>query len=109
MNLTSIRHLRKLKIEEESRDSDPPLAPMIDQKNWPKTMDALQDCFSCVLGEIKAPLAYVIRDVAAVPPKANNLATNHDTPENKMIARMPHQDAAGQDLPTCIHGQSKVL
>jgi hypothetical protein len=51
------------------------LAATIDQKNWPKTMDASQDYFSCVIGEIKAPLACVIREVAAVPPKANDLAT----------------------------------
>jgi hypothetical protein len=47
--------------------------------------------------------------VAALPPEANNLATNHDTPENKMIARMPHQDAAtGEDPPPHVHDQSKV-
>jgi hypothetical protein len=30
------------------------LAPTINQKNWPKTMDALQDHFGCVLGELRA-------------------------------------------------------
>jgi hypothetical protein len=54
-------------------------------------------------------LACVARDVAAVPPEAGDLATNYDTPENEMIARMPHQDAAtGEDLPTYVHDQSKV-
>jgi hypothetical protein len=38
-------------------------------------MDALQDHFSCVLGENKAPLACVIPDVAGVPPEADDLAT----------------------------------
>jgi hypothetical protein len=108
MNPTYIRRLRELKIKEDSRDSDPPLAPTIDPKNWPKTMDALQDYFSCVLGETKAPLAYVIRDVAAVTAEADDDAANYDTPENEMISRMPHQDAAGQDLPTYIHDRSKV-
>jgi hypothetical protein len=27
-------------------------------------------------------------------------------PENEMIARMPHQDAAGVNLPTYIHDRS---
>jgi hypothetical protein len=46
MNPTSIRHLCQLKIEEQARqDGDPPLAPTIDQNNWPKTMDALEDHF----------------------------------------------------------------
>jgi hypothetical protein len=108
MNPTSIRRLRELKIKEDTRDSDPPTAPTIDPKNWPKTMDALQDYFSCVLGETKAPLAYVIRDVAEVPDEANDPPANYDTPENEMIARMPHQDPQGVDLPTYIHDRSKV-
>ena len=108
MNPTSIRRLRELKIKEDSRDGDPPTAPAIDPKNWPKTMDALQDYFSCVLGETKAPLAYIIRDVAAVSDEADDPPGNYDTPENKMIARMPHQDALGEDLPTYIHDRSKV-
>ena len=108
MNPTSIRRLRELKIKEDSRDGDPPTAPTIDPKNWPKTMDALQDYFCCVLGETKAPLAYIIRDVATVPDEADDAPDNYDTPENEMIARMPHQDAQGDDLPTYIHDRSKV-
>ena len=76
MNPTSIRRLRELKIKEDSRDKDTPSAPTIDPKNWPKTIDALQDYFSCILGETKAPLAYVIRDVAAVPAEADDPAAN---------------------------------
>jgi hypothetical protein len=108
MNPTSVRRLCKLKIEEELHGGDPPLALTIEQKNWPKTMDASQDCFSCALGETEGPLACIIQDVATVPAEAGNPAGNHDAPENKMITRMPHQDAAGEDLPTCVHGQSKV-
>jgi hypothetical protein len=108
MNPTSIRRLRELKIKENSRVTEAPAAPKIDPKNWPKTMDALQDYFNCILGETKAPLAYVIRDVAAVPDEADDPATNYDTPENEMVACMPHQDAAGVDLPTYIHDRSKV-
>jgi len=108
MNPTSIRRLRELKIKEDSRVSDPPAVPKIDAKNWPKTMDAIQDYFTCVLGETKAPLAYVIREEAAVIPEADDLPANYTTPEQEMVARMPHQDANGDDLPTYIHDRSKV-
>ena len=108
MNPTSIRRLRELKIKEDSRESDPPVAPTIDAKNWPKTIDALQDYFSSVLGETKAPLAYVIRDMAEVVPEADDISDNYDTPENEMISRMPHQDNNGDNLPTYIHDRSKV-
>jgi hypothetical protein len=66
MHLTSIRRLRELKIKESARGGDPPALPKIDPKHWPKTMDAMQDHFSTLLGETKAPLAYVIRNEAAV-------------------------------------------
>jgi len=108
MSPTSIRQLRELKIKEDSRDRDTLTVPTIDPKNWPKTTDALQDYFCCVLGETKAPLAHVIRDEAKVTHEADNPATNYDTPANEMIARLPHQDAAGADLPTYIHDRSKV-
>ncbi len=53
----------------------------IDAKNWPKTMDALQDYFSSDLGETKAPLAHVIRDEAEVAPEADDAPGKHDTRE----------------------------
>jgi hypothetical protein len=108
MNPTHVRRLRELKIKEDSCDSNLPLAPTIDPKNWPKTIDALQDCFSSVLGETKAPLAHVIRDVAAATAEADDDPNNYDTPENEMISWVPHQDAAGLDLPTYVHDRSKV-
>jgi hypothetical protein len=107
MNPTSIRRLRELKTKEEARVSEAPPPPTIDNKDWPKTMDSLRDYFTSVLGETKAPLAYVIRENEAVPPEADDLATNYDKPENEMIARMPHKDALDANLPTCIHDRSK--
>jgi hypothetical protein len=77
MNPTSIRRLRELKIKEDARNPDPPTAPTIDPKNWPKAMDALQVYF-CVLGETKAPLAYIIRDIAEVPNEAEDPPANYD-------------------------------
>jgi hypothetical protein len=53
-------------------------------------------------------LAYIIRDEAIVAPEADNLPDNCDTQENEMIARMPHEDAAGVNLPTYIHHRSTV-
>jgi hypothetical protein len=108
MNPTSIRRLRELKIKESASEGDPPTLPKIDPKNWPKTMDALQDHFSTMLGATKAPLAYVIRDEATVPAEADDPSTNYATPEEEMIRRMPHMDAAGIELPTYQHDKTKV-
>jgi hypothetical protein len=108
VNPTSIRRLRELKIKEELRATDAPSVPAIHNKNWPKTMDSFQDCFSSVLGETKAPLACIVRDEAIVAPEADDLPDNCDTPEKEMIARMPYQDAAGVNLPTHVHDRSAV-
>jgi hypothetical protein len=92
-----------LKTKEEARVSEAPPPPAIDNKDWPKTMDSLCDCFTSVLGETKAPLAHVVRENEAAPPaEAGDLATNYDTPENEMTARMPHKDALDANLPTYI-------
>jgi hypothetical protein len=108
MNPTSVRRLRELKIKEGSRDQGPPTLPKIDPKNWPKTIDAIQDHFSTCLGETKAPLAYVIRDEATVPVEADDPQGNYATLEEEMIRRMPHTDAAGDGLPTYQHDRTKV-
>jgi hypothetical protein len=107
MNPTSLRRLVHLKLKEEEKP-DPPTAPKIDHKNWPKTMDAIHDYFTGVLGETKVPLAYVIRDTVEVTPEADDLPRNYASPEDEMVARMPHQDANGVDLPTYLHDRSRV-
>ena len=106
MNPTLIRHLRELKIKEDGCTLGPPAVLKIDAKNWPKTTDAIQDYFTCILGETKAPLAYVIRDEAAVTAEADDPPASYNTPEDERVARMLHQDANGDDLPTYIHDRS---
>jgi hypothetical protein len=60
MNLTSIRCLCGLKSKDDLHETDPPSAPTIDLRNWPKMMSALQDCFSRVPVRTEAPLAWVV-------------------------------------------------
>ena len=96
MNPTSISRLRELKIKEDARTSDPPAMPKINANNWPKTMDTIQNYFTCILGETKAPpLAYAVRDEAAVIAEADDPPANYHTPDDEMVERMPHQDANG--------------
>ena len=69
---------------------------------------AIQDYFTCVLGETKARLAFVIREEATVTAEADDPPANYHTPEDEMVVRMPYQDSNGDDLPTYIHDRSKV-
>jgi hypothetical protein len=103
MNPISIRRSRELKIKESVREAEKPALSKVDSKNWPKTTDAMQDHFSTLLGETKAPFSYVIRDKAAVPDEADHSPDNFATPEEEMIHWMPHIDTAGDKLPTYQH------
>jgi hypothetical protein len=109
MNPASVRRLRELKIKESWRDGDPPTLPKIDLQNWPKMIDAIQDHFTSLLGEMKAPLAYVISNEDAIPDEADGQQEkNYVTPEEEMIRLMLHVDAAGDKLPTYQHDRTKV-
>jgi hypothetical protein len=50
----------------------------------------------------------VIHDEATVPDEADDLPDNCTTPEEEMIHRMLHMDAAGTELPTYQHYRTKV-
>jgi hypothetical protein len=52
-------------------------------------------------------VAHVVRDAAEVPPEADDPPANHDALENEMIARMPHQSAPAEDLPSHLHDGSR--
>jgi hypothetical protein len=72
MNLASLGGLRELKIKESACEAETPTPPKVDPKDCPKTIDAMQDHFSTLLGKTKAPLAYVIHGKAALPDEADN-------------------------------------
>lgn len=90
ITLVTVRALRALR-EHESNYDNPSEPPTIDDKNWPKTMEAIREYLASSLGSSsKLPLAYIIRDDMIVPAAAGDPATNYDTNEEEMIARAPH-------------------
>jgi hypothetical protein len=42
--------------------------PTINEKDWPRTMEATHEFFGSVLGETGVPLAYVVRENVEIPP-----------------------------------------
>ena len=85
----AIRSLDELRNHEKDH-VQPTEKPTIDHSNWYKTLKAVQQYFSDFLGCTKAPLAYVIRDDVAVPDEDEDPADGYETPQEEMIARMPH-------------------
>jgi hypothetical protein len=80
---------------------NPGTKPTIDDKDWPKTFEALKQYFTLKHGEYHIPLAYVIWEQVDPPTATNNPADNYAMPVEEMIARAPHE-RNGQLDPTFI-------
>ena len=84
ITLANIRALRHhIEWEDTHDDVDP---PEINEKDWPKTIEAIEEYLRGCLGVTKIPLAYVIReDPEPNDPPAGGFVTLQD----ELIARAP--------------------
>ena len=88
-----IRPLKPLR-DEELAHTAPTETPSINPKNWPKTLEALFEFFSCHLGVNKAPLSYVIRTeedppVAATDPAYGSVGSQYGSYQDEIVCRAP--------------------
>jgi hypothetical protein len=67
--------------------------PIINEKDWPRKMEAIREFFGSVLGETGVPLAYVVRDNVEIPP-GTYPSEGYITVAEEMIARAPHGNQA---------------
>jgi hypothetical protein len=65
--LTVVRSLRPTKEYKENFKVTAD-QPVINEKDWPRTMEAIRELFGSVLGETGVPLAYVVRENVEIPP-----------------------------------------
>lgn len=109
ITLETIRSVRDLR-EFESTYKAPTEAPTINGKDWPKTMESIEEYLRSYLGERKIPLAYVVRKNDAVPD--NDLEVVYPTIQDEMIARAPHYTINAANVkvpdPTYLVNREKV-
>ena len=68
---------------------EPPTEPpKIDEKNWVKTMEAMEEWLCLIPGERKLPLAYVIRKDIALP-EGEDPAEDYPSFTDEMVRRAP--------------------
>ena len=107
--LDSIRTIRELRDYESSYKA-PDNPPTINDKDWPKTMESIQEYLRLYLGEQKIPLAYVVRKDEGVP--AINPDGSYATVQDEMIARAKHFTLGADGIcipePTYITNREKV-
>lgn len=114
IDITTIQRatVRALKQQKKAEDdhTEPTNTPTIDAKNWPQTIDSIDEYLRGILGDTKVPLAYVVRVKEEVTAAADDPATNYSTLAQEMIARAPIDDPAnpGTKHPTFVQDNSKV-
>ena len=62
--IRNLRELREFELSYKVPDID---APTINAKDWPKTMESIEEYLRSILGERKIPLAYVVRKNEDIP------------------------------------------
>jgi hypothetical protein len=107
ITLDNIRALRQMRLSEIAH-KDPEEAPTLDEVDWPKNMEALEEYLGGFLGETGIPLAYVVRKDEAVPPAANDPSNNYDSRFEEMVARAGHSDVNGELLDTFVADRQRV-
>ena len=109
ITLETIRALRELRdFELTYKAPDDP--PSINAKDWPKTMESIQEYLRSYLGERKISLAYVVRPDENVP--ADNPVGGYSTVQDAMIARARHHTTAADGTitpdPVYVANREKV-
>jgi hypothetical protein len=85
LTTNNVRGLRNLKEQDVAHiDVDP---PKMNSKNWPLTIEAMEEWLRGCLCVTKIPLAYVIRWEETIP--AVDPVGGYATPQDELIARAP--------------------
>lgn len=102
----AVRGIRALRDWEDNHtDPDPPDG-LVNEKDWPKTMDTLDEFLRNNLGVTGIPLLYVVRkDVEPTVEPAGGFPSLQD----EMIERAPIQDANGISTPTFTTDNHRVF
>jgi hypothetical protein len=90
--LTVVRHLRLTKAYEENFNVTAE-QPIINEKDWPRTIEEIRELFGSVLTETRVPLAYVVRENVEIPPDIDP-SEGYTTAAEEMIAHAPHGNQA---------------
>ena len=106
VTLENVRAYRDHKEwEENHKDVE---APEINSKDWPRTIDSIEEYLRGCLGVTKIPLAYVVREDVDVPDGDGDAPAGYDSKQDELIARAPHTNNAGEPTATYLADRSKV-
>ena len=85
ITLPNVREFRNHREwEDDHKDVD---APELNSRDWPRTIEGIEEWLRGCLGVTKTPLAYVIRATELMP--AVDPAGGYDSKQDELIARAP--------------------
>jgi len=87
-NVQGITYLSR-EWEEDHQDVE---KPELNAKDWPNTIEAIEEWLHGCLGVTKIPLAYVIQEDEVVPAHAADPAANYASLQDELITRSPIRD-----------------
>jgi hypothetical protein len=64
--------------------------PVINDKDWPRTLETIRECLASQYGVTGATLYYAVRPDIEVKPEAEDPAEGYETVNHEMTARAPH-------------------
>ena len=76
ITLTNVCKLIK-QCDSEENHNNPYTPPIIDSKDWPKTIEAVEEYLRQFRGANDVPLSYIVRTSLAPKPVVNNPGTNY--------------------------------
>ena len=88
ITLQAVCAIKELRQAEESWEA-PTDPPVINYKDWPKTMEGIVEYLRACPGSTRIPLAYVVRENQEIP-EGDDPAENYASSQDEMIARAPH-------------------
>jgi hypothetical protein len=72
--------------------------PIINDKNWQRTLDDVEEYLCNHLGQTHIPLSYVVRKNEQVPPHLVDPPNNYTSIQDEMISRAPQLDDDGERI-----------
>ena len=95
MTLAIVRSYESFR--EGEKDHEDLEAPTLNDKDWPRTMESIQNWLRGCHGQTHIPLSYVVRKETAVPLEADDPTTNYTSKLDELINRAPIIDAIAAD------------
>ena len=91
--------------EQDHEDLEP---PELNSKDWPRTIESIDEWLKGCLGVSKIPLAYLICEEEEVPDQAHDPPSNYTTIQEELTVQASIRTANGTYTPTFLTDRATI-